>query len=90
MLRVLCTTSDQEDEHCADEDALMAELNAYQSTCSDTRKSAINTSDLPDMPEPDFDEPKHVPVSKKQVNPPTNGPSSTSSWQSTRTIANTQ
>ncbi len=79
---------DQEDEHSADEDALMAELNAYQSARSDTRQSAVDTSDLPDVPEPDFDEPEHVPV-KKQVSPPTSGPSSTSSRQSTRATANT-
>lgn len=67
-------------EHSEDEDALMAELNAYQNTRPDTRHS--DTSDLPDVPEPDFDEPEHVPVTKKQVSSPTGGPSSTSSRQS--------
>eukprot|EP00029_Vermamoeba_vermiformis_P007307 TRINITY_DN3125_c0_g1_i1.p1 TRINITY_DN3125_c0_g1~~TRINITY_DN3125_c0_g1_i1.p1 ORF type:complete len:405 (-),score=187.32 TRINITY_DN3125_c0_g1_i1:118-1332(-) len=69
-------------EHSEDEDALMAELSAYQSTRPDTRHSAADTSDLPDVPEPDFDEPEPVPVTKQQVSSPTSGPSSTSSRQS--------
>ncbi len=68
-----------------DEDTLMAELNAYQSTRSDTRQSVVDTSDLPDVPEPDFDEPAPVPVTSKRVSSPSSGPSSTSSRQSANT-----
>lgn len=67
-----------------DEDALMAELNAYQSTRNDTRQSVVDMSDLPDVPEPDFDEPAPEPVTSKRISPPSSGPSSTSSRQSVR------
>jgi hypothetical protein len=83
--------TDEQQEPSEDEDALMAELNAYHNTRSDTRQGTVDATDLPDVPEPDFDEPEPVPVTaSKHVSSPTSGPSSTSSRQSARsTPANT-